>query len=510
MLRVAVLALLWGSGYLWTGLALRHGLSPLHITVVRAVLGAGVLLLLAWLSRQHLPRGAGVWRRIAVAALLCNTLPFFLAAQGVRTVSTGLAGVLNATTPLWSLLIGLALGTERDRRPVRFAGLLLGFAGVLLIFSPWSAPSSSAAGGSTGWGVMALLGAALSYAVAFAYMGRYLTGTGAGTGAGTDARAGGGTGPLAVSAAQLTAAAGLGALALPAGGTSTGWTDPVALAAVAVLGIFCTGFTFHLNYRLIALEGPTAAATVGYLLPVVSTALGALVLHEPLGARTVAGMAVVLAGVHLARHRRPAPTPPTTSVPAASSAPAAASASVPAPPASSVPAAASASVPAPPASSVPAAASASVPAPPASSVPAAASASVPAPPASSVPAARVHRSCPARGLRSCPAPGPRSRRGLRLRSRPARGPRFRPAHRLRSRPAHRPFLAPDRTAGAARTARSLAAARRPSSGLSSAKPAHPSPRLLRLGQTTPGRPRPTVEHASQAAHPQRGRAGTRT
>ncbi|WP_331478630.1 DMT family transporter, partial [Streptomyces tricolor] len=380
MLRVAVLALLWGSGYLWTGLALRHGLSPLHITVVRAVLGAGVLLLLARLSRQHLPRGAGVWRRIAVAALLCNTLPFFLAAQGVRTVSTGLAGVLNATTPLWSLLIGLALGTERDRRPVRFAGLLLGFAGVLLIFSPWSAPSSSAAGGSTGWGVLALLGAALSYAVAFAYMGRYLTGTGtgAGTGDGTDARAGGGTGPLAVSAAQLTAAAGLGALALPAGGTSTGWTDPVALAAVAVLGIFCTGFTFHLNYRLIALEGPTAAATVGYLLPVVSTALGALVLHEPLGARTVAGMAVVLAGVHLARHRRHAPTPPTTSVPAAASVPAASSASVPAPPAASVPAA--------PAASVPAASSASVPAAPAASVPAAASASVPAAPAASVPA----------------------------------------------------------------------------------------------------------------------------
>ncbi|WP_432154270.1 DMT family transporter [Streptomyces tricolor] len=427
MLRVAVLALLWGSGYLWTGLALRHGLSPLHITVVRAVLGAGVLLLLARLSRQHLPRGAGVWRRIAVAALLCNTLPFFLAAQGVRTVSTGLAGVLNATTPLWSLLIGLALGTERDRRPVRFAGLLLGFAGVLLIFSPWSAPSSSAAGGSTGWGVMALLGAALSYAVAFAYMGRYLTGTGtgAGTGAGTDARAGGGTGPLAVSAAQLTAAAGLGALALPAGGTSTGWTDPVALAAVAVLGIFCTGFTFHLNYRLIALEGPTAAATVGYLLPVVSTALGALVLHEPLGARTVAGMAVVLAGVHLARHRRPAPTPPTTSVPAASSAsvPAPPASSVPAPPASTAPAPPAASAPAAPASSVPAAASASVPAPPAASapapppapVPAAASASVPAPPASTAPAAssasvpaapEASASVPAPPASTAPAPPP--------------------------------------------------------------------------------------------------------
>ncbi|WP_225823205.1 DMT family transporter [Streptomyces naphthomycinicus] len=313
---MAVLALLWGSGYLWTGLALRHGLSPLHITVARAVLGAAVLLVLARLAHQRLPRGATTWRRIAVAALLCNTLPFFLAAQGVRTVSTGLAGVLNATTPLWSLLIGLALGTERDRRPVRLAGLLLGFAGVLLIFSPWRAPASSAGGGSFGWGTLALLGAALSYAVAFAYMGRFLTTTGkespgnspgGGPGSGSrDSGTGTGFGPLAVSAAQLSSAAGLGALALPAGGTSSGWTDPEALVAVAILGILCTGVTFHLNYRLIALEGPTAAATVGYLLPVVSTVLGALVLHEPLGMRTVAGMAVVLTGVHLTR-RGPAP-----------------------------------------------------------------------------------------------------------------------------------------------------------------------------------------------------------
>ncbi|WP_063789900.1 DMT family transporter, partial [Streptomyces sp. MMG1121] len=316
MVRVVVLALLWGSGYLWTGLALRHGLSPLHITVLRSALGAAVLLLLARTGRQRLPRGAAVWGRLVVAALLCNTLPFFLAAQGVRTVSTGLAGVLNATTPLWSLLLGLALGTERDRNPLRFAGLLLGFGGVLLIFSPWSSVHATAGGGAFGRGVLALLGAAVSYAVAFAYMGRVLTHADRGTGTGT--------GPLAVSAAQLTAATGLGALALPAGGTSagSGWTDPVALVAVAVLGVFCTGFTFHLNYRLIATEGPTAAATVGYLLPVVSATLGALVLHEPLSARTVAGMAVVLTGVHLTRRRRPAsPAPSASRAPSASPAP---------------------------------------------------------------------------------------------------------------------------------------------------------------------------------------------
>ncbi|MGV9268578.1 DMT family transporter [Kitasatospora sp. NPDC003701] len=294
---MAVLALLWGSGFLWTKLALQNGLTPLQITVARSALGAAVLLLLARAARQRLPRGAAVWLRLAVAAFFCNALPFFLAALGVRTVGSGPAGVLNATTPLWSLLIGLALGTERGWHPRRLGGLLLGFAGVLLIFSPWQGAGSAQQGGASGWGVLALLGAAASYAVAFTYMGRVLTGTG--------------TAPLALSAAQLTVAAGLGTLALPAAAGTTDGFNLRALAAVAVLGVLSTGLTFHLNYRLIATEGATAAATVGYLLPVVSTGLGALVLDEPLSARTVTGMIVVLAGVFLTRPHRPRERPVT-------------------------------------------------------------------------------------------------------------------------------------------------------------------------------------------------------
>ncbi|WP_461012268.1 DMT family transporter [Streptomyces capparidis] len=284
---MGVLALLWGSGFLWIKLALEGGLTPVQITVVRCALGAAVLYVLARAARQRLPRDRGTWARLVVAAFFCNALPFLLFAIGERTVDSGVAGVLNATTPLWSLLIGLAIGTERGLRPVRLAGLLLGFAGTLLIFAPWHQH------GLTTPGALALLAAAVSYAVAFAYMARVLTGRG--------------TEPLALSAAQLTTATGLGLLAVPA--TGTGQVDPTAtgVLAVVVLGILGTGVTFHLNYRLIAEEGATAAATVGYLLPVVSVGLGALVLDEEVGPRVVAGMAVVLLGVGLTRLRRPAP-----------------------------------------------------------------------------------------------------------------------------------------------------------------------------------------------------------
>ncbi|WP_280725616.1 DMT family transporter [Kitasatospora sp. MAA4] len=279
---MGVLALLWGSGFLWIKIALSGGLSPLDLTVIRCALGAAVLLTLARIGGQRLPWDRSTWGHLVVAALFCNVLPFLLSGIGEQSVDSGVAGVVNATTPLWSLAIGLALRTERGLRPRRVAGLLLGFAGTLLIFAPWQHS------GLTGRGAAALLGAALSYAVAFAYMARHLLGRGAG--------------PLALSAAQLLAATGLTTLALPAGHPPSAGPTLTALIAAAVLGVFCTGITFHLNSRLIADEGPTAAATVGYLLPVVSVALGAAVLHERIGLRVLAGMAVVLTGVALTRH----------------------------------------------------------------------------------------------------------------------------------------------------------------------------------------------------------------
>jgi drug/metabolite transporter (DMT)-like permease len=278
--RIVVLALLWGSGFLWIKLALT-GLSPVHLTLVRCALGALTLLVMAVATGQRLPRDRRTWGRLVVAAFFCNALPFALFGIGERTVDSGVAGVMNATTPLWSLLIGVALGTERRLGPARPAGLALGFGGVLVIFAPWEQAGLLSAG------ALALLGAGLSYAIAFAYMARKLPPDGA---------------PLALSAAQLLTATALTAVALPVASTAPHLTL-TAVIAVAVLGVFGTGITFYLNYRLIADEGPTAAATVGYLLPVVSVGLGALVLGEPLSPRIVGGMVIVLAAVGLTRWR---------------------------------------------------------------------------------------------------------------------------------------------------------------------------------------------------------------
>ncbi|XGP79142.1 DMT family transporter [Actinokineospora auranticolor] len=285
---MGILALLWGSSFLWIKLAL-PGLSPVQITVARCALGAVVVVTLCYLGRNRLPRDRRTWGHLVVAALFGNAIPFALFAVGEQTVSSGVAGVLNATTPLWALLIGILIGTERGLKPVRLGGLLLGFAGTLLIFAPW------AQAGLASWGSLTILAAAASYAVSYTYIGRTLAGRG--------------TAPIALSAAQLITATGLSAVAVPVSGLQTVHLNATVLIAIGVLGVFGTGFAFAINYRLIADEGATNATTVGYLLPVVSVLLGAIFLDEGINARVIVGMVVVLIGVGMTRWQRRTPSP---------------------------------------------------------------------------------------------------------------------------------------------------------------------------------------------------------
>jgi drug/metabolite transporter (DMT)-like permease len=283
LFRLGLLALLWGSSFLWIKLAL-DGFSPVQMSVIRAILGAGALLVVCLAGRQRLPRGRRIWGHLVIAAIFGNVLPYILFPIGEQTVDSGVAGVLNATTPLWALVIGIVIGSERGISAVRLGGLLLGFAGTLLIFAPWQA------GGLANWGTVAIMAAAISYAICYAYVGRFISG-----------RDGS---PMALSAAQLTVASGLGLLVVPVGGLQTMHFAPAAVIAMAILGLLGTGLAYAINYRLIADEGATNATTVGYLLPVVSVLLGAAFLGEGLNLRVIAGMAVVLVGVGMTRWQR--------------------------------------------------------------------------------------------------------------------------------------------------------------------------------------------------------------
>ncbi|MFI9723269.1 DMT family transporter [Streptomyces sp. NPDC052396] len=279
---LVLLALIWGSSFLLMKVAV-GAMPPACVTLARLGIGSVTLLTVLRLKGLRLPRGRAVWGHSAVVAALVNVAPFTLFAWGERQVSSVLAGIFNAVTPLLTLGVALvALPEERpDRR--RLLGIPLGFAGVLVVLGVWRAPDGPHLAGQA-----ACLGAAACYAVGFPYARRHLAGRAEST--------------VALSAAQVLAGTAECALVAPvlSGGLPavTGrWASPAVLAALLALGALGTGVAYLLNYRVIRRAGAVAATTVTYLMPLVAAAAGVLLLGERLTWNQPAGALVVLAGV---------------------------------------------------------------------------------------------------------------------------------------------------------------------------------------------------------------------
>jgi drug/metabolite transporter (DMT)-like permease len=279
--RIGLLALIWGSGFLWIKLSLR-GLSPVEVTLARLVLGSAVLFAVVAVQRGSLPHSPRLWLHITVAAVFANAAPYLLFAVGEQHVASSTAGMLNATTPLWTVLIALGTRHQRTTTARQAAGLVIGFGGAVLIFAPWQAVSGLASAGA-----IACLAAAASYAISYVYMDRFL------------ARRG--ISPVVLSACQLAAAAVLLAIALGVTGAPAPRLDATVTASILVLGLVGTGAAYVLNYQIIASVGATMASTVTYLLPIVAIILGFLVLGEHITLLDLAGVALILAGVALTR-----------------------------------------------------------------------------------------------------------------------------------------------------------------------------------------------------------------
>jgi len=281
--RLALLALIWGSNFLWIKLAVR-GLSPVEVTLARLVLGSAVLLTMVAAQRGAVPRSPVIWVHIAVAALFGNAAPYLLFAVGEQHVASSTAGMLNATTPLWTVVVALATRHQRAVRARQAAGLLVGFGGAVLIFAPWQS-----AGGLASAGAAESVAAAASYGISYVYMDRFL------------ARRG--ISPVVLSACQLLAATAFLAAALGVTGAPGPRLDATVIVSIAILGLLGTGLAYVLNYQLITSEGATVASTVTYLLPVVAIVLGVLALSEDLTLPILAGIALILAGVALTQNR---------------------------------------------------------------------------------------------------------------------------------------------------------------------------------------------------------------
>lgn len=279
-LLIATLALVWGSNFLWIKVAL-EAFSPIQLTVARMVLGALVLLGVVAIRRDKLPADLPTWGHLFVAALVANAAPYLLFALAETRVDSGIAGALNATTPLWTLALAFLVRQSSRLNGLQVLGLVLGFAGSLLIFTPWDAGSVDTLG------ALFCLLAALSYGISYLYMSKYLTPKN--------------LTPTVLSTSQLIAASVLTALTLPLDTASAPKWSWVPWLSLAILGVLGTGLAYIINYVLIRTEGPVGASVVTYLVPVASVAFGVAFLSEPVRLLSVLGMAVTMLGIWTSR-----------------------------------------------------------------------------------------------------------------------------------------------------------------------------------------------------------------
>ncbi|MFJ6443491.1 DMT family transporter [Streptomyces sp. NPDC091649] len=290
-LRFAGLSLIWGFSFLLIKVG-TEGFAPFQVTFGRLLAGTAVLAVAMAMRRERLPRSTRTWGHLTVAAFLLNALPFSLFSYAELTIPSTLAGVCNATSPLWGMALSVvALSEDRPTRR-RVAGLGVGFLGVLTVLGAWQGFSGLDLPG-TG---MALL-ASFCYPVGWIYVRRTLAGTGAST--------------LALTGSQLF----LGTLQLAVVTplfTSTPTAFPLLpTLCVLALGALGTGLAVLLQYGLVQEVGPTAAQMVTYFIPVIATAAGVALLGERLSWNTPVGALIVLVGAALTQHRpRPAAAVP--------------------------------------------------------------------------------------------------------------------------------------------------------------------------------------------------------
>lgn len=276
------LSLLWGGSFLLVEIALQ-GLPPLTIVWGRVALAALVLwAVLRATGQVFAPRS--LWPALLLMGLLNNAVPFTLIVLAQGQITGALASVLNATTPLFVVLVAHAATRDEPLSWAKAAGVGLGFTGVLAMMA------GEAVGGSVP-AMLACLAAAFSYALAGVWGRRFH-------------RAG--LSPTATASGQLTASTILItplwlALDRP---WSLPWPGTEPLLAVAGLAVFCSALAYLLFFRILASAGATALSLVTFLIPLSASGLGWLVLGEQLAPRHLAGLALILLGLALIQRRR--------------------------------------------------------------------------------------------------------------------------------------------------------------------------------------------------------------
>ena len=273
------LSILWGASFMFVDVAVA-ALSPVTVVTLRVII-AGLLLygILAVLGLR-MPTDGESWRDFLIMGFLNNVVPFSLIAWGQSHIASGLASILNATAPLFAVVVAHYLTADERMTPARIAGVLIGFAGVVLMIGP------SALGNIGGELLpeLACLGGAFAYALSVVFARRFSRR---------------GIAPLATATGQMTTAS---LIMLPVWlALDPPWTIPMpsvaVVAAILALAALSTVLAYFIYYRILATAGSVNLILVTFLIPITGILLGALVLGERLAPRHFIGMAAIGLGL---------------------------------------------------------------------------------------------------------------------------------------------------------------------------------------------------------------------
>lgn len=278
------MGLVWGSSFLFMKVAL-EGVTFVQVAWSRLVLGGLTLLIIVLVMRLRFPREKAVWGHFLVIAVTNCIIPHLAFAWSEQYISSGLASIYNATTPIMTALFATLAFKVEKLTFGQVVGIALGIFGVIVIIGPWrySAFTGDLAG------QFACLLAAVCYGFSYSYVRRFLSPRPI---------------PGAMFALLNIGIAGFIMLLLT---PIIAWTpvrlDLAIVASLLALGILGTGLAYIWNINVLRAWGPTAASTVTYVTPVVGVFLGVLVLHEVLGWNEPVGAVLVLIGILFAQRR---------------------------------------------------------------------------------------------------------------------------------------------------------------------------------------------------------------
>lgn len=273
---LGVLSILWGGSFFFNGVVLRE-LPPLTVVLLRVALASILLLPLLWVYRIRFPKGISGWTPFVAIGLLNNVLPFSLIVMGQTYIPSGLASILNATTPLFTVIVMAAAGEEKLHAR-RIAGVIVGLIGVAVLHGGFGGNGFGFENGQ-GIGILLCLAGAFSYGLSALVARRRLSNSP----------------PLATATFQLLASTVM--MVAVAGFVERPWQLPMPAASTwfAVIGLaaLSTALAYIVFFQILRRSGATNVMLVTLLIPVTAILLGYLVLGEQISPREILGALVI-------------------------------------------------------------------------------------------------------------------------------------------------------------------------------------------------------------------------